>query len=1062
MSAFGGVHAVARDCGGGRGRRLALGLGASIPALAALICAGPAQADTTVSGGSKPVSTSTANAGAPDNVVQTGTLTVPSGPAITIDSNNSVSNSGSIQAQDVNNVTGILALGGHTGAVTNTGTITFNESATTTTTDSAGNIIGPFATGSGRFGVRVQGPGAFTGDLTNSGSINIQGADSAGVSVDSQLLGAIYNAGTITATGTRSFGIRTTAGVSGGVNLTGSVTATGEGAQAVSLGGDVGGGLVISNALSATGYHSIVRGATTALINDQNINDIAQGGPTVSVGGNLGLGLLVAAPPVTISTTVVDANGDGVADATETTGTVASYGSAPAIQVGAVGRDVSLGVVGVGDSAYGVVIEGTVLGSGVRDGVSATGLELGVQGGGAVNLTNGIRVWGSLTANAYSADATALHLNAGASAPVLSNGGQITSVMIGSGAVAARAVVVEAGGSLPVILNSGNIKAVTEGPTGDAVAILDKAGSLTHLENTGTIIAQTFPTTGTTTLPTGSAVAIEDSANTTGFSLLTYQAPGSTVIPTIIGAIHMGSGDDSINVQAGTLTGDLTFGAGANSLTIDGGAAVAGAVTAQGGTLALNVGTGSLQINSTDHLNLTSLNLGAGSTTVFTVDHAAGQATELDVAGAASIATGAKIGVRMTSIQNGSVTYSLIRANQLTAGAVDTSLLATTPYMYGSQFSTDLSAGTLSVTLSRKTAAQLALPSSIAGGYEPVVAAVGKDSALSAALLGQTTRGSFLSAYQQLLPEHSGGIFQMVSAGVEAFGRPLDDRQAGGDGGAWAQEVNFVARAGNTADLSGYNSWGTGLIAGYELPATRAGIFGLSLAGLSGELRPDRSASATDAFANLIEAGGYWRAHLGPLAVNARLAGDYLMASSNRATNFTADGVTPAATGAASAHWNGWGVNSRVRVSYEAHLGDLYLRPQVGMDYLQLNEGGYTETGGGALDLSVQQRKTAELSGFAGVAVGAMFGDQASSWGPEVLLGYRDVVSHSDGSTTATFVSGGDAFTVGPNPIGDSGLVARLGLKSETGPAAFTFDVGGERRSGLNVVDIKLAGHVTF
>jgi hypothetical protein len=648
---------------------------------------------------------------------------------------------------------------------------------------------------------------------------------------------------------------------------------------------------------------------------------------------------------------------------------------------------------------------------------------------------------------------------AGASAPTLSNGGTISATLTGDAPSASRAIVVEPGASLPVILNSGTIKAVSEGSSGGAAAIVDRAGSLTHLENVGTISARTVAPGGSAIVPTGSAVAIDDSANTTGFSLLSYQAGGGLPAPSIVGAILMGSGDDSLNIQAGSLTGDLSFGAGANSLTIDGGSNVEGAVTADGGTLALSVGAGSLKIDNAETLALTGINLGAASTTTFTIDPAAGKATELDVAGPAVIAPGAKIGLRMTSILNGSATYALVRSAQLTAGGQ--SLLGVTPYLYEAQLAVDPSAGALSVTVARKTAAELALPASVTGAYEPVVAAVAKDPTLSAALLGQTTRGGFMSAYQQLLPEHSGGIFRMVAEGVESFGRPLDDRQGGGSGGLWAQEMDFVARGHNTGDLAGYNSWGLGLIGGYELPANPLGIFGLTVGGFSGQLDPHHSADASDAIANLLEFGGYWRTAFGHFSVNARVAGDYLMAKSHRATNFSAD-AAPAYTGVATAHWNGWGLSSRVRASYDERVGDFYLRPQAGIDFLQLSEDAHDEHGGGALDLSIERRKTTELSGFVGVAGGAIFGGDSAFWSPELLLGYRDALSKSGGETTARFDSGGDPFVVGPNPIGDGGFVARVAIKSESGPAAFSLEAGGETRSHFTVVDAKIAAHLSF
>jgi hypothetical protein len=1041
-------------------RRSALVLSASAATLAALLSTTAARAATTVSGGSTAVATSTVASGAADDITQTGTLSVTSGAAITLDSNNSVTNTGTIQLQDVSNVSGILAQAGHTGSIINSGAITLNESATTTTTTSTGVITGPFATGSNRYGVRVTGAGTLTGDIINTGTITVQGEDSAGVSLESALSGALTSSGAISAAGSRSYGIHTTGAVGGAVTLAGSVTAAGQGAQAVSIGGDVGGGLIVESAVSATGYHTISRSTTATVLADQNASDIAQGGPAISVAGSLGGGLLISAPPATLSSTVTDVNGDGIADASETAASVISYGSAPAIQLGAVGRDITLGEVGTGDSAYGVVIGGTVSGQGLRDGISATGLQIGVADGGAVSISQGVEVVGSLTAAAYGGDAAALHLLSGANVPSLYNAGVISAAMTGDGAQTAQAIVIDAGADLPVIKNAGTIRGVVVGATGDAAAIIDRSGTLSHVENTGTISAVTAAASGSTVTPTGSTVAIDASANTTGFSLLSYLGSGSTTAPTIAGSVLMGSGDDTVDIRAGTLTGDLAFGAGANTLSLTGGAAVTGGLTADGGTLALSVDASALTITSTSVVNLTSLNLGAGSSVVFTADPAAGVATRFDVAGAATIASGAKLDVRLTSFATGPVTYTLIRADQLDAAGVNGGLLGSSPYIYTASLSSDAAAGTVSLSLARKTAADLALPTALAGGYEPVIAAIGGNAGVSAAVLAQTTRASFVSTYNQLLPEHSGGVFRMVSAGVESFGRPLDDRQGGGGGGGWLQEVNYAALADNQGDMLGYRSWGIGLVGGYELAATRAGVFGLSLGALSTQMRPHDTSASTQVSSNLVDAGGYWRGSYGRFSANARLGLDYLNATSRRAVDVVSNDVT-LYTGTASGHWSGWGVASRARVAYEGQWRNLYLRPQLGLDYLKLREDGYQEGGDAVLDLTVQSRNTSELTSFAGIAVGAIVGDDAAFWSPELLLGYRNVLSRSGGSTTAAF-SSGTAFTVGPVDYGDQGVVARLALKSESGPTAFAFEGGAEARDGLTVFDVKIAGHFSF
>ncbi|CAN7344568.1 autotransporter domain-containing protein [Phenylobacterium sp. LjRoot225] len=1060
MSVLAGARATTTGRDARLRRKSALALSASAATLAALVSTGPAWAATTVSGGSTAVATSTAASGSADDIVQTGTLSVTSGAAITLDSDNSVTNSGTIQLKDVSDVTGVLAQAGHTGTITNSGAISISESATTTTTTSTGVVTGPFATGSNRYGVRVTGAGTLTGDIINTGTISVQGEDSAGISLESALSGSITSSGAIAVAGSRSYGIHTTGAVGGAVTLASSVSASGEGAQAVAIGGDVGGGLIVESTVTSTGYHTASRSTTASVLADQNASDIAQGGPAISVAGSLGGGLLISAPPSTLSSTVTDVNGDGIADASETTGSVISYGSASAIQLGAVGRDISLGDVGTGDSAYGVVIGGTVSGQGLRDGISAAGLQIGVDGGGAVTISHGVHVSGTLSAVAYGGDASTLHLYSGANVASLYNTGVISAAMTGEGAQSAQAIVIEAGASLPVIQNAATINAVVVGSTGDAAAIVDKSGTLVRLENIGTINAQTAAASGSTTTPTGSTVAIDVSANTTGFSLLNYLPSGATTAATINGSVLMGSGNDSVDMEAGSLTGDLAFGAGANTLTIAGGATVAGGLTADGGTLALSVDDGSLTITSTSFVNLTSLNLGAGSSVVFTADPASGSATQFDVAGAATIASGAKIDVRLASFATGAASYTLIRADQLTASGVDGSLLGSSPYIYSASISTDAAAGTVSLDLARKTASELALPAALSGGYEPVIAAASANAGLSAAVLAQTDRASFISVYNQLLPEHSGGVFRMVSAGVESFGRPLDERQGGGDGGGWLQEVNYAALADDKGDMLGYRSWGVGLVGGYELPATRAGVFGVSLGVLSTQMRPHETSASTQVSTNLVDAGGYWRASYGRFSANARLGLDYLNATSRRAVDLISDDQTLFSE-TASGHWSGWGVTSRMRVAYEGSWRNLYLRPQVGLDYLKLREGGYQEGGSDALDLKVESRDTSELTSFAGITLGAIIGDDASFWSPELLIGYRNVLSRSGGSTTAAF-SSGETFTVGPVDYGDQGLVARFALKSESGPTAFSFEGGAERRDGLTVFDAKIAGHFSF
>ena len=191
-----------------------------------------------------PVATGTANDDI--RISSTGSVKPTSGAAVTINSNDSVKNEGLIQITGSNGTTGILANTNLSGTINNTGTITLDEDFTPTDTDTDGDIDGPFAQGTGRFGIHVLGGGTFTGNVLNSGAINIEGNQSAAIAIDSALAGSLtQSAGAIAVLGNDSVGIRA-ADVSGSVTLSnGSISVKGQNAIGVNLTGDIGGALVI-------------------------------------------------------------------------------------------------------------------------------------------------------------------------------------------------------------------------------------------------------------------------------------------------------------------------------------------------------------------------------------------------------------------------------------------------------------------------------------------------------------------------------------------------------------------------------------------------------------------------------------------------------------------------------------------------------------------------------------------------------------------------------------------------------------------------------------------------
>jgi outer membrane autotransporter protein len=964
-------------------------------ALLPLVWAAAAHAETKIATAvTAPVKTSTATAaGAPDDLtVDTAGSVKPTtaGAAVTLDSNNKVSNLGTIAFTGVNDATAILALGGRTGSVSNGAIISNLEDFTATDTDGDGDLDGPFAQGSNRFGIRVTGPAAFTGDIRNerAGSISLEGNDSAGISVETRLNGSLVNAGAVSVIGDRSVGVQAQS-VAGNVQITGAVSAQGEGATGVRL-GDVDGQVLLQNSISATGYRSTDR-LTDAVRAKLDADDLKQGGAAVRITGNVGGGVLLDRQPPDTSTTDTDEDDDGIEDSLEGTAALTSSGSAPALDIGS-DRATTLGAVGTGVNAFGLLNRGNIVANGVNDGVSATAVRIGQVGGGSTTVVGGIgNQAGTITATAYGAVATGILVNPGA---------VVTSLR-----------------------NSGTIAAAQSGGLSDARAVIDKSGSLGLVENTGIIQATVSAATGQTV--TGRAVALDLSANTTG-AIVRQAKANADGKPAITGDVLLGSGDDRVELLGGTLRGALSFGNGADTLVIDGAADAQGALTDTDGRLAVSVGEGRLAITNLGVVNLTSLSLGAKSVLGITIDPGAQGATRLQVSGAATVASGAEIDISLASLVKTATTYELIHANSLQVGAAGANLVGS-PFLYTAALRADAAANALLVDIRPKTAAELGLNRSGSQAYSAVFAALDKDERIETAFLSQSTKQGFQALYDQMLPDHSGGALMSAAAisGAisQAVGQPLPHDGRGGTG-VWAQEILFdVDRDPDQAQ--GYQTHGFGLAAGAEMVGEKSAL-GLNASLVTADYKDKGAATGERVVMNFTEVGGNWRLRAGPFQADARAGLGYVWFDSDR--KLLASGLDLTS----SAKWNGWIADAHAGASYELKLGGLYARPELSVDYLRLSEDGYQEKGGGAgLDLKVDNRNSNLLTGQALMAIGYEFGTVESWWRPELKAGWRQKLAGKAGSTTASF-QGGDAFTLDPEALFKGGAVIRGGVVGGT------------------------------
>jgi len=1020
--------------------------------------AGLAHAETDITTAvTAPVATATAASGAPDNisVTTTGSVKLTSGTAVTLNSNNTVNIDGIVTVTDANNAVGVSVLGGNTGQVTGTGTIQVSETYVATDTNNDGILDGPFAKGSGRFGVRVTGTQPFHGGIVTSSAIQVQGNDSAAISVEAAMDGQLSSGGSLTVTGDRSFGIHTTGTVGGSVIVNGAVTSSGNGAIGVAVDNNVGGALVINQAVVATGYRSTTR-PTDAVIAKMTPDELQQGGPAIRIRGDVAQGVVIAAPPASLDSTIPDANHDGVTDASEVTATVQSFGGAPAMSIGAIDRGVHLGAISSG-LPYGLAIMGSAQGQGVYDGIAATGIQLGGLGG-AVTIDGGIYVGGQVVSDAVKADSTALHLGSGVTAHTIANVGVIKATSTSSTAVNVRAIEIDAGATAKVLFNSGSIVAALAGPTGQVTAVQDTAGLLTGISNTGVISAVIATTDGST--PTGSRIALDLRANTGGVTVLQALSGVADSTPLINGDVLFGTGSAHLNLQAGSLLGAVAFGGGTNSLVLDGGATMVGALTKTGGTLSVDVTNGSLTVNNAGATSLTSLNVGATSTLVMTVDPTSGGATRFDVSGTANINTGAKIGLRFATKLLSPATYTLIKATTLNAGAIDQVLLGTTPYLYQASLRVDPTQNAVLADVRQRTTTELGLSAPETSAFQAVYGNFDRDPALRDALLGKTTQAGFLGLYDQLLPDHSGGLFQTMSAANAAAGRALD--QGAGrlpaDGyRAWVQEIGvFVNR---DADASSkYDASAFGMAGGVETPETSLGIVGLQTSFMSVDVDEKVRSSASNLSGSVFAAGLYWRANGDGIIANVSATGGYAWMGELRTVTDTAASLTRAA----KSSWSGLTGAIHGDLAYRFDMGPFYAKPQLSADYFVLQEDSRTEHGGGTgIDLSLAKRNSQELDGFAGVTVGARFGD-VFSWTPELTAGYKAIGGNGAGDTKGQFLAGGPSFDIATPKLSGGGAVVRAALRGQGEYFDVVIEGGGEFHDNYQAYDARVTARWVF
>ncbi len=561
---------------------------------------------------------------------------------------------------------------------------------------------------------------------------------------------------------------------------------------------------------------------------------------------------------------------------------------------------------------------------------------------------------------------------------------------------------------------------------------------------------------------------------------------GSVRTPPIVGDIYMGSGNDTLNIQAGGVSSQLiSMGGGTNTINVQGSsttneAAVIGAITEQaGGTFVIAVNNGSLtDLNPKLNQAAQSIAVGANGVLRVTVDPINNQNTQFVVSGTTTIAPGGQIGLELASLQTPAqaetyekhVIDGSQRLNQR-AGAGDsretvayTLPLCTATASYAPGTTTANGQDQIDLTVTRKTAQPSSnFNTAEASAYIPILHTLSAPSAdslgIQQALLQQTTEAGLKSVYDQMLPNQAQGICQALDSAVEKVSAltatPPDNATHVGGTSLWLQEVNErVDRSG--IDTLGSDSQLLGLVGGYERMGAAGGALGVTLAYYNINENSTAAQLGANDIANLVEGSVYYRRSFGNLTFDVRGGGGFGWFSENRLFAYSSQEYL------ATASWTGDFIDAHAGLAYEVKLfGPYYARPEVSIDYLGLHQNGYHETGpASAFNLSVGPQSDTQFTGQALMVLGRQWGRQA--WfRAEVRGGYRAVIDGQVGEVDANFLNG-TPFVVAGDPDKGGWMTVGFSLKSGSEFSYLALEGDADFRKGQQRYDLRVAGKSVF
>jgi len=1060
-----------------------------------------------------------ANSSAGDITIETtGSITVKAAsPAVTLDSNNKVSNLGTISNQDTANAVGI---GIDTGtALTRTGTL-----SNTGTIDLSG-------TGTGKTGIQLGGTGNFVGNITlaTPSSISVTGDSSYGVSLVSgtTLTGNLNVGGAISMTpttvnetpssGTGLVGVFIGGHVTGNVAFDSStaIGIYGHGSRGVLQTGAVDGSFVNSGSISTIGFQSTTNRSTGLISTPANSNNNPEAGTALGIGGSILGGFLNNGPVNSSDSTALAAitmsgGSSGLVPALRISPTLASSAPTAPLTIGVYAPDTA-------DPGFSFYNRGSIAATSVDPDLNVNAVEIDGYSPTIYTRLDGLGLFnaGNITAAATTTDkggstattATAMAIGTSASAAdtFIGNGsagsgivnskesgrGQISATLSGTRGGSAYGIAIGTSGSVNSIINSGIISAsaATTNPSEvtalNAIAIQDLSGTLSNITNTGSILATA------TTLGNGAqrTVAANLSANTSGVTFINGTA---TTAGTVAGDILFGDGSDTLTVtgvspsQISTITGNINFGdtlsGSGDLLHVASFGTVSGSIVEDpSGILDVRVDNrGVLNTrNATTTLSARNFDVAAGGALNVTVASTLPNNTAIHASGEATL-DATNFGVSYGSYIPEAGRFVLVEAptgnlNISSLSQIQTNVGGTVPFLLTGDvelLANQSGFDQLVLNLAPKSADVLGLTGYAASTFPYVNMALQTDPALGSAILNNVTSNEAAqAAYSAFAPDASGGARAVAISLTDQATGPVGARQRvlrlyskqPGETTLWGQEfAQYINDKGNNG-LPGFKDQGFGFVLGADGGDPFDGWYGGAFTFFTGNINAREPASSrADAQWYMLTGYTDWRGK--GLFLDTQASIGYGDISGHRF--LTLGNVTRQADAKRSGLLGAIGATTGAMFVY----GATTITPQVSVDGLLLREEGYTETGGGTgFDLAVNPHLSSSLRGYFGTSIRQDINLGSFYLQPEARVGYRyDFVANAMKLTasfpgvTGTGAGTGDFTIVGPDPARGN-LVAGASLAATTGTwsLGINYDlVSGSHGAMTQVGTVTLVGRI--